>query len=102
MLVPWTCSTGRQCTLYLVTGAMLLLVATSGWISWPHWQRTRHERPGEARGTLRRSRFMAVAGLLSSSMFLLAILAQGLPSLVLSACAPWVWGIGVLAMVVSA
>jgi hypothetical protein len=37
---------------------------------------------------LLRSRFMALAGLLSSGMFVLAILAQAMPSFILSACEP--------------
>jgi hypothetical protein len=37
---------------------------------------------------LLRSRFMALAGLLSSGMFVLAILAQAMPSFILSTCEP--------------
>jgi hypothetical protein len=89
MLVLWTCSTGRQFVLHLVTVAMLLLAGAGGFIAWRNWQRTRHHWPDEAGAdTLPRSRFMAVAGLLSSGMFVLIILAQGIPSFLLNACAP--------------
>jgi hypothetical protein len=88
MLVPWACSTGRQFALHLVTLAMLLLAGGGGLIAWRTWQRTGRDWPNEAGGVVPRSRFMAVGGLLSSGMFFLVIVAQGIPSFMLSACEP--------------
>jgi hypothetical protein len=88
ILVPWACETGRQFILYLVTLAMLLLALAGGLMARRAWQCLGHDEPDEAGGVLARSRFMAVAGVLSSAMFSLAILAQGIPSVILHACEP--------------
>jgi hypothetical protein len=87
-LVLWACSTGRQYTLHLVTLAMLLLAAAGGFMAWRAWRRAGRTWHDEAGGVLPRSRFMAALGVLLSSLFFLAILAQGIPSFVLSACEP--------------
>jgi hypothetical protein len=86
VLVPWACATGQQFALLLVDLAMILLAGTGGVMAWRSWQRTSQDHGDEARSMLLRSRFMALAGLLSSGMFVLAILAQAMPSFILSAC----------------
>jgi hypothetical protein len=88
MLVLWACASGRQFALHLVTVAMLLLAGAGSFMAWRSWQRTGRDGPDKAGGMLPRRRFMAVGGLLSSGMFFLVILAQGIPSFLLSACAP--------------
>jgi hypothetical protein len=88
VLVPWACATGRQFALPFVTLAMLLPVGIGGVRAWHSLQRTRQDRSGEAGTRLIRRRFIAVGGLLSSGMFVLAILAQSVPSFILSACEP--------------
>jgi hypothetical protein len=75
VLVPWACATGRQFALPLVTLAMLLPVGIGGVRAWHSWQRTGQDRSGEAGARRLRRRFIAVGGLLSSGMFVLAILA---------------------------
>ena len=87
-LVLWACATGRQFVLHIVTVAMLLLAGAGGFIAWRTWRRAGRGRPDEGGGMLPRSRFMAVVGLLSSGMFALVIVAQGIPSFLLSACVP--------------
>jgi hypothetical protein len=86
--VLWACETGRQFILYIATLAMLLLALGGGLIARQTWQRLGRDEPDEAEGVLARSRFMAVAGVLSSVMFSLVILAQGIPSFILNACEP--------------
>jgi hypothetical protein len=88
VLVPWACATGRQFALPFVTLAMLLPVSIGGVRAWHSLQRTRQDQSGEAGTRLLRRRFIAVGGLLSSGMFVLAILAQSVPSFILSACEP--------------
>jgi hypothetical protein len=88
MLVPWACATRRQFALPFVTLAMLLPAGTSGIMAWRSWRRTNQDPAYEAGSMLLRSRFMALGGLLSSGMFSLAILAQAIPSFILSACTP--------------
>jgi hypothetical protein len=87
-LVPWACATGRQFALHWMTLAMLLLASAGGFIAWRHRQPTGDGQLDKAGDILARSRFMAIGGLLSSTMFFLAILAQSIPSFILSACEP--------------
>ena len=87
-LVLWACATERQFVLHVVTVAMLSLVGASGFMAWRSRQRTGRDGADKAGGMLLRRRFMAVGGLLSSGMFFLVILAQGIPSFLLHACAP--------------
>jgi hypothetical protein len=88
ILVPWACETGRRFILYVVTLAMLLLALGGGLIARQTRQCLGRGEPDEVGGVLARSRFMAVAGVLSSVMFCLAILAQVIPSFILHACEP--------------
>jgi hypothetical protein len=86
MLVPWVCVTGHRFSLFLVTLGALLLVASGGLVAWRAWQQTGWQWPDGAGGIIPRSRFLAVLGLLSSSLFFLVILAQGVPSFIVNAC----------------
>ncbi len=88
LLVPWACATGRQFVLHLVTLVAVLLALGGGLLAWHNWWRAGREWPGDGGGVLVRSRFMAVVGLLSSAVFGLVILAQGIPSFILHACEP--------------
>ena len=88
MLVPWACVTERQFILYAVTLAMLLLAIGGGLVARRSWWRLGYDRAAGAGGVMARSRFMAVGGVLSSAMFSLVIVAQGIPSFILNACEP--------------
>jgi hypothetical protein len=88
MLVPWACTTGRQYPLVLVTAGALLLVVGAGGAAWYAWRQAGQEWPDSAGGIIPRSRFLAVLGLFTCGLFFLVILAQGVPTLVLSACQP--------------
>ena len=87
-LVPWACATGHLFALHLVTLGGLALAAAGGFIAWREWQRCGKEWPQAKGGPPMRSRFMAVLGLLTSILFLLAILAQAIPSFILNPCQP--------------
>ena len=86
LLVPYACMTGHRVALYLVTLAALILAAAGGFIAWRNWQEAGREWPDDAGDARTRSRFMAVLGLLTSSMFFLVILAQGIPDFILHPC----------------
>ncbi len=86
MLVPWACATGAQGTLYFVAAGALLLSGLGGLTSWRVWQRRGREWPGDEAGAVPRSRLLAVLGLLTSVLFALVIVAQGIPTFILSAC----------------
>lgn len=87
LLVRIACDTGSTMLIHLCTLGALLLGATGGWIAWRSFDRLGREWPsGSGEGIVVRSRFMAVGGLISSGISLLAILAQAIPPLILSPC----------------
>jgi hypothetical protein len=87
ILIPWVCAhDGKALSLHLVTAAALLLATVGGFISWRNWRRVGKEWPGDESSTTTRSRFMAIAGLLTSAMFFLVILIQGIASFILHPC----------------
>lgn len=68
----------------------LALVLAAAWGAWRSWQRTREERPGSAHqligGGDGRTRFMAMAALMTSALFLLAVLFSALNLAATPAC----------------
>ncbi|HEX2208262.1 MAG TPA: hypothetical protein VHG93_11320 [Longimicrobium sp.] len=85
-LVRVACARDTSLSLHLVGLLTLLLALAGGWVAWREWNRTGREKPGEAGGTLPRSRLMAVLGLMASALFSLAILEQWLASLFFNPC----------------
>ena len=85
-LVKWTCLSGRQEVLPLVTLAALALVAGGAWTSWIALRRTVSDVPEDGGEPRQRARFMAILGLVSSALFALTILAAAIPQGVLDAC----------------
>ena len=86
MMVPWACAVGAHTALYLVPVGALLLTALGGSCAWRVWQRTGRDWPGNGEGAVPRSRLLAVLGLLTSGLFALIIIAQAIPTVILSAC----------------
>ncbi len=85
-LLRWACDGGYQLPLHLVSLAALVVTALSGWMAWRSWQRAGREWPGEEGGTLTRSRFMALVGLLTSTLFFVVIIAQWIPVFIFKPC----------------
>lgn len=65
--------TGTGWVLMTMTVLGLVLAVIAGVVSWRNWGRTRDEKPGPAHGGEGRTRFMALSGLLSSGLFIIAI-----------------------------
>jgi len=86
MLVQPVCVTAHHIILHLVPAGALLLTASGGVSAWRNWQRTGQVESSIAAGVLPRSRFMAGVGLLTSGLFILAIVAQWLPNFILTPC----------------
>ncbi len=86
LLVPWVCTTGMRFALHLTTILALLAAATGGFIAWRCWREIHHHDTNAASVVLRRTRFLAVVGLLVSSLFFVVIAVQGLPNFFLDAC----------------
>ena len=85
-LVPTACSTRTRLLVHIVHLVCLLLAAAGALTAWRSWKSTGETWPGEAGGPLSRSRFMAGVGLLLSLFIVLVIVAQWIPSFVLSPC----------------
>ncbi len=85
-LVPTSCSTGIRLLTHVVHLVCLLLAAAGALTAWQSWRSTGETWPGGAGGRLSRSRFMAGVGLLLSLFIVMVIVAQWIPSFVLSPC----------------
>ena len=85
-LVPTACAAQNGVLTHLVHLVCLLLTAAGGFFALRSWRSCGGIWPGEEGGRVGRSRFMAGLGLLLSAMFLLVIVAQWIPSFVLSPC----------------
>lgn len=69
--VPLWAGTGE--VLLAMSLVALALGVAAAWVSWHSWTRTREEKPGSAHGGNGRTRFMALSGLLTSGLFLVAL-----------------------------
>lgn len=85
-LVRVACARSTMLPLHLVSLLTLVLALAGGWIAWREWRRAGEEWPGEGAGTLPRSRFMVVLGLMGAPFFALVILAQWVSKLFLNPC----------------
>jgi hypothetical protein len=85
-LVPTACSTGTRLLMHVVHLVCLFLAAAGALTAWRSWKSTGETWPGGAGGRLSRSRFMAGVGLLLSLFIVMVIVAQWIPSFVLSPC----------------
>ena len=85
-LVPAACSARTQLLVHGVHLVCLLLAILGGVTAWGRWNAGGRTWPGDAGDPMSRSRFMAGLGLLVSAMFALVIVAQWIPSFVLSPC----------------
>jgi hypothetical protein len=85
-LVPTACASGTVLIVHLVHLLCLSLALAGGLVAWRTWRRIGMAWPGEEGDKVARSRFMAGSGVIGSALFALVILAQWIPSFVLSPC----------------
>ena len=88
VLVPWACTTGHRFVLHLVSLFALLIVLSASFIAWRIRGRLRDVTDHQSGGPVARSKFMAGLGLLTSALFLLLIIAQEIPNVVMNPCQP--------------
>lgn len=86
LLAPWACESGSDTPLYVVTAIALALALGGILLNWTLWARAGRQWADDAAGPTPRSRFMSLVGLLSNTLFLFVILAQGIPIVILGAC----------------
>jgi hypothetical protein len=85
-LVPTACSAGTRLLMHIAHLVCLIVAAAGALIARRSWRLTGEIWPGGAGGRLSRSRFMAGVGLLLSLFVVMVIVAQWIPSFVLSPC----------------
>lgn len=85
-LAYFLCDTGWEFTLHVVGAVSLSIVIVAGVIAWRSWRLA--GPTWEARGgrPVDRSRFMAASGVLLSVFFFLTVVAQWIPTLLISPC----------------
>ena len=81
---------GEAIVLIVLQLACLVATTASGLMSWRHWQRVRSEKTDSEHSHMTigdgRSRFMALAGMLTAGMFAVAILFNVLEPMILPLC----------------
>lgn len=86
ILATLSCTDAATIVLHVVTVITSLIAIAGAGIAWMSWRRTGHAETIRGGGTVARSRFMALSGLLLSFLFLLVIVAQGIPNFFISPC----------------
>jgi hypothetical protein len=76
----WGCALHSKFPLYLASGFFFLLVVVSGLLA------ARHLNQAGAGPVAKRTRFMALVGIMSSALSLLVITSQGIATIMLSPC----------------
>jgi len=83
-LVPWTCGGRRHAVQYLVAAVMLAAAATGVALA---WRTSRALEPAERSSLATQTRyFLALSGAGLSLLFLLAMVATTVPTLILRTC----------------
>src|SRR4051794_12071882 len=86
-LVPWVCTRHKPFVLHTVAGVFLLLVVVAGIFCWRTWVMAGKQWPTETEsGPKARNVFLSLLGMLTSSLFALLIIAQGIPAFILDPC----------------
>ena len=85
-LVPVACSARTRLLIHVVHAVCLVLAALGTFAAWRMWRVTGETWPGAAGGRLSRSRFMSGLGLFLSLFIIMVIVAQWIPSFILSPC----------------
>lgn len=85
-VVPYACWHRAEGLGHLASFAAAALAATGVWVAWRNWKRAGGGMETERGGVTVRGRFMALCGMVLSGYFVLLILGQWLPNLLLSPC----------------
>jgi hypothetical protein len=85
-LAPWTCTQFGRSPLFAVAAVALLLSAVAGIAAWRLWRQIGVQPPGESGGVIAYQRSLALAGVLLSGVFVMVIVAQSIPNLMLEGC----------------
>jgi uncharacterized membrane protein YfcA len=81
LLSEYGCATGNFLPNHIASAVALIFSVFGGLLSWHNWMKTGGEWKSEEAGTIPRSRFMAILGVLTGALFSLIIFAQWLPTI---------------------
>jgi hypothetical protein len=87
-LVIWVCKSGHEMALHILSLCCLLLAIGGALVAWAQFNACELTPAARSRdeGLIARSRFMALMGMMNSVLFALIIIAQGIPSFIISPC----------------
>ena len=85
-LVPHACSTGHFYVLHLVTIVALFITASAGFFAWREYLRIPAKADDEGGSPLDRAHFMAVFGMVWAAGYIVVIIANAVPRLMISPC----------------
>ena len=86
VLVPWACVTGGELWIHVAGAASVLLAAAGTAAAWITHARSANGQPNDGAGSVPRTRFIGVAGICTSAMLVLLLVAQWVAALFISPC----------------
>ena len=86
LLVPYTCRTGAQLPIHLVSVVAFMLDAGAFALAWRVWRGAGSGWPGDEPEPRAQARFLGMTGLLTSAYFALVVVAMAVPRWVVGAC----------------
>lgn len=81
LLTEYGCESGTFTPNHVASAIALVLSVFGFLVSWRSWKKIGGEWKSEDAGTIPRSRFMAILGVLTGSLFTIIIFAQWLPTI---------------------
>jgi len=85
-LSGWTCGAHSRLPFFVISAAGVLLTALAMALSWHEWVAIGKEWPGESAGEVARRRSVAIGGIGINALFILVLIAQSIPILMLRGC----------------
>ena len=85
-LAPLACVMQGKLPLYIISLLALGITAGCGFIAWQQWTIVGKQWPDNADSTTSRIRIMAIGGVLLNAMFIIVIVAQAIPEVMLAPC----------------
>ena len=85
-LSGWICGAQSKVPLYVVSTIAIVLSGAALAIAWREWVLSGKEWPGEAGGPAARTKSVALAGVGINALFIVVVIAQTIPHLMLGGC----------------
>lgn len=82
----WACATSRFWPMHAVDVVALAITVLALLLAWRNWVASGREWPGASGGSTERSRFLSALGVLTSGGFVLVMIAQWIPVMILGPC----------------